>query len=62
MCVCDLEERGRERECVSVRVCWVERISGQKIERGCVCMPEERRFGVAVMGDKKGMCVCVCVS
>lgn len=24
-------------------------------------MPEERRFGVAVMGDKKGMCVCVCV-
>lgn len=24
-------------------------------------MPEERRFSVAVMGDKKGMCVCVCV-
>lgn len=23
-------------------------------------MPEERRFSVAVMGDKKGMCVCVC--
>lgn len=25
-------------------------------------MPEERRFGVAVMGDKKGMCVCVVMS
>lgn len=24
-------------------------------------MPEERRFSVAVMGVKKGMCVCVCV-
>lgn len=61
VCACVVWKKEVERECVSVRVCWVERISGQKIERGCVCMPEERCFGVAVMGDKKGMCVCVCV-
>lgn len=28
VCACVVWKKGRERECVCVRVCWVERISG----------------------------------